>query len=239
MQYRRHQTVIARWLVLGTFFCFILVAQKELFQVEDISCSLLDGQACPEFINDGLIQLRGEALLFNRLDQKISQLKFTQPAQVNLAARVLPSQIIVSAQTEPGIYQITDTLQAVSPTGDLFAVETSVDLPQVRVPDLTTNSNASNDELATAIAPYHQQLLKTLSEFSRFQIKVKNLDWQTDQWILINLDQGWQILAEANQLTTAPAKVKLILDSDATRELNPSQTQIDLRFRLPVLRNRS
>ncbi|MBU0978289.1 MAG: hypothetical protein ABIJ03_02165 [Patescibacteria group bacterium] len=219
---------LVRW---GSLISLLAVIGQTILAVGQIECSLSSGEACSNQTLVTLNQIKGQPLLFNNLEQKINQLEFTHPVQAQVVSKRLPQTLTLKLTQEPGLYQVNQSDYLITQSGFVFQSSTQmavpVDLPQTifdqRILDMSV----------------HQSLVKLINSLDRHQIQPEAIGWQSSEEIILKLTNGLEAIVNSDGVETSGEKLDLILNSEVLDNLNFNQTQLDLRFKLPVLRKTS
>jgi hypothetical protein len=83
---------------------------------------------------------------------------------------------------------------------------------------------------------YHQQFLNLSQALSKQQISSKQIVWQNDTEIRIELDDLQVIIDNSKDFTYQIERLALILQEEELKEVLPGKKVLDMRFNLPVLR---
>jgi len=239
VKYRRHHTFITKIILWGSLLSIAYLSQQTLIKVEDVKCSLPNNQACPSYITDELSKLKGESLLFNTFEDSTSKLQFTQPVQIKIKQKSLPKTLFIEASIDPGLYRIQNTNLITTAEGVTFTNDNS-ELPEVELTseDLGSDENISSDH-QILVANYHQGLKTIFESFQQQELSIKKIRWESDQTIKIELDTDLIVITDVNTIHTSAQKTSLILKAKINEGLEWNKKELDVRFRLPVLRNRT
>ena len=231
MKYRRHHTGLSKIILWGSVLGIVYISQQSLITVQNVECHLQNNQDCPPYITKELESLKGKQLLFNTFTDQLAQLQFDQPAQVRLKSKSLPHTIVVEASIDPGLYRLQDSNLVITAKGETFANEQS-NLPVVELP---VEDNGSE----SLLTDYHPSLKTIFESFAQQGLDIQKISWYSDQNIQIKLASGLVVITDVDTATITAQKTNLILQAQINQNIQWEQKELDVRFRLPVLRNRT
>jgi len=218
----------ARLVKWGSVISLLIIGGQAALSVGTIECKLTTEKDCPPEIMDSLEEIKGQALLFNNLEEKLNLIKFNHPAQIKVTAKRLPKTIYLQVAREAGLYQIKNSSKIVTKSG--FVFESTQE--NIVIIELPANSYEPKPDPLI-----HQNLVTLLESFSSRELEVTSISWQSSDKIHVHLANGLTVALNLEAVPTAGEKLKLILAENTISNLDLSGAELDLRFRLPVLRN--
>jgi len=216
---------LVRW---GSLISLLVIAQQTILAVNHIECTLSSGATCTEQILSTLNQIKGQPLLFNNLEQKISQLEFDHPVQAQVVSKHLPQTLTLQLTQEPGLYRIDQNDYLITESGFVFS-GSDKEIVTVQFPQGVFDGQILDMSV-------HQTVVNLIKSLTEYQIHPKTIIWISSEEIKLKLDNGLEVIVDSVSAQTVGEKLELIMNSEILESFDFDSTQVDLRFRLPVLR---
>lgn len=223
-------------LVLGCLTLLLLSGTHFLFRIKQIECQL-EQQPCPSEIASQFEQLYGNAIYFFDGSQIDSALQTTPTFYVARYQFKLPHTLHVSLRQQALAYTLTTMTKekslAVTTDGRITTTVPSTSQIVVEVPDAEWSKLS---EETTVDVGLHTTLTTALRELTELNLPIYQLVLIDTQTLALYLPEKPTIILDATQISSSVARLKLVL---AELEVNPMPTQvqeIDVRYKLPVLR---
>jgi hypothetical protein len=208
--------------------------------VKKIDClvQLQNQVACPDFVQAELEKQLGGSLLFNRFDLIAADVAKCQVGwQVSKITKNLKGTVSFVFEQKAPIYGIKTNSAAlflIGANGLIMAEATASDLPQLQ---LAENSNVALPAVGSQLqSDLSEQLSNLFASLSKQNIPYLAVSLDNDRVLHLQLKDGRQVTL---LLAKAPQELSqlgyLLLHQE---QLKPqvSFTQIDLRFKYPVLK---
>lgn len=220
----------------------VTIVSLHVFQVlviKNIDCKI-DDQDCSPEITDSTQALVGKSLFFTNFEAMIkdhvldshpgvSLVSFTKTLNGQLAIKLSKSQsgFWVSDGSDQKLY--VNQLGQVDPEEEYLIGEILVVLPGEMFDQLIQEKQL-NAELAG-------DLVEATSLLNRSQVKLNKVGFLPPELLILYLPQQIQIVLPLNKLDMI-VQIPLVIKYLKTQELTQIR-EIDLRFKLPVLRDRA
>lgn len=216
-----------------------LVAVKKFFLVQEISCyNELINQECSDEIKTQLASLHGTSLFFTDVEQTIQRNNNnTVPFTVATIRKKLPATLILSVQPESAAYTLS-TLQSdeihttASANGNVVPQNNIVtSIPHVYLADPST---VVQEQIIQK--EFHSTVMTITTAVKDISPAIERVEYISPQEIrLVQPGVATYIIAEPVPLYLLQ-HLKTIIEAPELREVPRPIREIDLRFRLPVLR---
>ncbi|MBP7768532.1 hypothetical protein KA082_01730 [Candidatus Woesebacteria bacterium] len=214
--------VVAYFLVLGS-------------PITHISCTL-DSHECPIEIMNKIAGSEGKRLLGEDHLSRISAELGEHAVTIVSLKKQLPNQLVVVLESQPPAYRLKtkDTEVVVGEKGNIFT-------PSQRSQELTITTQQSLSEFTasnTTILPeIHTALFALCSAIQKAGLQVKTINWvDKDTIILIMNTEQLQAIVDLQHAAVQVKTLQTLLTSRERAALPKPITEIDLRFKFPVLR---
>jgi len=217
---------LVKW---GSAISLLLIALQATLSVGQIKCTLSSGETCPDHFLETLSQIKGQPLLFNNLEQKINQLEFSHPVQSQVVSKKLPKTLTLILIQEPELYQVKDTEYSVTKSGFIFETSNQ-ETVIINLPKTVFDQKLLDHSV-------HQTLVSLLENLATYQVEAKTVEWRSSEEILLKLSNGLEVITNSSSTKVTGQKLELVLSSEPLNNLDLKSKQLDLRFKLPVLRN--
>ncbi|MBD3279679.1 MAG: hypothetical protein GF390_03135 [Candidatus Pacebacteria bacterium] len=202
----------------------------QVLVVQQVECLAAD-QVQAQQLCVTLTSLKGQSLFFRDFFQE-PVVKELQQAGSGFALvkleKKLPNTLRVFLQEEPLVYQVLlldQPVQLVSHDGRLFKTDdqqSSLPMIYLDQAELTTER--------------HQQLLELLAVLDQQQIEFKKIEVFDQQQVRVWLLDNKTVWFELQNISTQAQRLALVLKQVNWSELESPVSEIDVRFKLPVLR---
>lgn len=230
---RKSHTLVI--LVVITFL--LLLAGSLGLRIQTIQCSIND-RSCSSEIDTALLPIKGESIFFFDESQLSSLLSSYPTYQIKSYSFQLPSTLKLELAPQRVMYYLTSNSQTqnlgVTDQGLLTSSLPDESVTQVIIPDnhwvdLKTGQNLD--------AELHRGLTLILSELEVASISVPIILWQDTQTVVLDKPEIPLVLIDPQQAGTNIARLKLLLTEIQKEPLSNQVQEIDVRYKLPVLRN--
>lgn len=221
------------WIVLlATFSSIVLLSLK----VSTVTCSIND-QTCPETLIDSLEKIKGESLFLTNFDTTIPTLVEDQTIIYTGIAKSLPSTILLTFTTEQPSYllQSQEKSYIVYQSGLVrsevpFDTDDSIPSFQLSFPiEKVTQTGSIQPEV-------HAQMQELNASLYKSGIRLQNSTWETTDEVTLILSTGETVLLSLTDIALQVEKLSILLSSSEIQSLPKEITEIDMRYKFPVLR---
>lgn len=221
-------------LVLGFITAGVSLTARSIFTAQQVLCQI-EAQNCPSDVTSTLTQLHGTALISTNIAAEANTILTATPYRVTSWYSTLPGTLHLEIAQDPTAYrlQTSDADVFVSTSGIVTTATAEVQDSVLRI---ATDSplEAVLTEEGTVRSTLHTSL-RAAAE-TTLEIPVADAQWY-DQTLQLNLSDGFVILMLVSDVQQQLERATLVLDSPEFAERAAEVSVLDLRFRLPVLRN--
>lgn len=221
------------WIVLlATFSSIVLLSLK----VSTVTCSI-NNQTCPETLIDSLEKIKGESLFLTNFDTTIPTLVEDQTIIYTGIAKSLPSTILLTFTTEQPSYllQSQEKSYIVYQSG-LVRSEVPFDTDDT-VPSFQLSFPIEKVTQTGSIQPeVHAQMQELNASLYKSGIRLQNSTWETTDEVTLILSTGETVLLSLTDIALQVEKLSILLSSSEIQSLPKEITEIDMRYKFPVLR---
>lgn len=218
------------------YICIVIILISTL-KVQHISC-IQNGTSCSIPLYSPLETLKGSSFFFTDLNQTlVEKHNGVLPFKVLSIKRKLPGTIIVTLAEEKPLYLIftndtQSTLVGVSENGSTVSFDAnSSSTPIVNVP---TAETAFTEK--TLVPTFHETIKKIMFNSRSPQYTLRNINYVSSTEIILNYDTLPPLIITEDVPIYALQHIEKIMYTVETQTLEKPVKEIDLRFRLPVLR---
>lgn len=222
--------VVGLGIVIGVIY-FI----GTFFRVKTVKCTL-DNEVCPEALQSSLNVLQNQSLFFVDLQKAATKNGIPVPATLTKLKKQLPHTVSVEFSSETLLYQLqTDQgMVAISSSGTVFH-----DIAER--PPITIEVKPPLNQLITAdghlLPDMHQGLVAVVENLGKYQLPISHITWVDKDSILLIMNEGQLTgIIDSKSPNTELEKLQTILQSDQYQKVASTVKEIDVRFKLPVLR---
>ena len=221
------------WIVLlATFSSIVLLSLK----VSTVTCSI-NNQTCPETLIDSLEKIKGESLFLTNFDTTIPTLVEDQTIIYTGIAKSLPSTILLTFTTEQPSYllQSQEKSYIVYQSGLVrsevpFDTDDSIPSFQLSFPiEKVTQTGSIQPEV-------HAQMQELNASLYKSGIGLQSSTWETTDEVTLTLSTGETVLLSLTDIALQVEKLSILLSSSEIQSLPKEITEIDMRYKFPVLR---
>jgi hypothetical protein len=208
-----------------------------------INCTVtsLTPTPCPDTISTTLAPLRGQRLFFQTLSELNQKFSVDSSYQVLSFQPELPHTLHIVLTEEPMIYVIELPDQSkwkVNKTGRAFSHESTSELPTVIVhPEVA--QLLDRDQSPALITPLtHEFISKTLQGTQEYHLKYDRFEILSSSSARLQLSQPYPltVLMPVEASSRPIHQLHLVVSQIKLAELDSALKVLDLRFKLPVLK---
>lgn len=212
-------------LSLGWFVC----------KVRRIECRLNDAP-CPDAISSQLQQVRGTPMIGVDLGHAAENMLTTEPVKVVTLSKRLPGTVRIHLQQIPYSYLIIngDQTHAVSTEGKLYTPLTQPDILAIKSAIPLSELQDVDGHIRSSL---HNGLV-TLAEHKREISDAQEIELLDNMTLQITMKSGVRVLLLIEKVTESISELTQIVTAPEYQKLQKEYTEIDLRFKLPVLRKK-
>lgn len=200
--------------------------------IKQVECSL-DGQNCPQGLEQVVQSLVGTSFLFAPLE-KYLQTPAAQLYQLNEMKKIWPAKVEVSFNLKNATYdlQLADETQyVVADTGFAQQITNHPSLTKI------TNRYWTKPVMTQQVNPdLHQLAIRLKNNLEKNKISCRDIIIHHPDKIELVLKPDLRAMAEQNQLETQLTRLAIVLSELDLNAVDINIKEIDLRFKLPVLR---
>lgn len=207
----------------------LMFAAQQVFVIQNIVCRI-NNQSCPDEVMQKLLYLKGKSLFFTDIHSETTSLLSDESLQIENLKKELPMTLLLDLTSVSKKYQIplSDNQWVIyDHTGQSIFSPESDDIPTIEI-DFTQNS-----ELA---ASFNVQLVTLVDALHEFKIKYDTIKQPSSDHVEIFLGQGMLAFVPLENVTQKIAQLKIVLDALESNTIDQSVSNIDLRFKHPVLK---
>lgn len=201
--------------------------------VRTIVCTIAATE-CPDEITAQLSQLMGKRLIGVNLLTQAEQALAAEPLDIIAFKKKLPSTVHIQLSRIPYTFNLkqNDTFYAVSSKGKLYAtaavpsllsIQTTVPLSELLVAD-------------NQLQPHLHQAFQSLAEAAPTLTTLKIIELLDKNTLVFTMNSTVRVLLSTQKVSESLPALKYILEAPEYQKLQKEYTEIDLRFKLPVLR---
>lgn len=219
--------------VLG--FVALLCVSLVFFRVGTIECQVVD-DSCTDEMQSQLDSLKGKSLFLTNFEEAIPQSISDETTLYVSHQKLLPTTLVVSLQKEDPAYLLTsnDTVLTVFASGvaqQMPAIDKSTHHSiEVSFPLETIISEGKVD------TEKHQILSEFAFSLYKTQFDLQNSKWIDSQTIQLDLPSGIRVLLPFEEAPQKVEALEAIVASTEIETITEPITEIDLRYKYPVLR---
>ncbi len=224
---------------LFIFLLTLFLLWNFVFVFRQINCVSKDNTLEPgvcEIIND---YFKGKSIFFTDLenesiwDELLTHQQFSQAYQYQKINKSITGQADLYLLTKLPDYRLIlgSEQYLLNQNNKLKDNQERLSLPSINFmgdPNIKQNGYLEEN--------YHQQFLNLSQALSKQQISSKQIVWQNDTEIRIELDDLQVIIDNSKDFTYQIERLALILQEEELKEVLPGKKVLDMRFNLPVLR---
>ncbi|MCA9373240.1 hypothetical protein KC921_04055 [Candidatus Woesebacteria bacterium] len=245
---KQFQVASAVAILLATLCIVGFFAWK--IQVRAIDCRTTDSQPCPDSIAPALYQLVGQRVLFTDLSTQLSDIpevaqRFTvQKIDKNLLGSItieLQPVSIVYIVNNNGVEYLTTKsggLVEKNDASDSLGDQCMFELQPENAEDPESNLIEGTGASLRLEPKTHQKILELLDSLEKNNLSCQTITYQTNQrWLLKLASLEKIVVINPEELVTNLDRLSLLLRDDQAIQPDDANQYIDVRFKLPVLRN--
>lgn len=214
----------------------ILVAGKMLFSVRDINCKLSNDAACPEHLLAELEVLKNKPIFFTDYKSILSKENaLSQPYSITQVTKTLPSTLNIIFTAEDSLFIIEQSSQSylISSSGKVFPND-QIQSEQAIVKVITDNTLVENNQIDSGTFHTISTILTTGDELD---LPIQSITWVDKSTIKLNMKEITEVaIIDSESPRLELQKLTNILSSKEYQTLPETKQELDLRFRMPVLR---
>ncbi len=204
-------------------------------RVKTIICTV-DSQPCSEEVSAQLRSIHGQQIVGVDVQTAAKKALSEQPVTVLSLKKRLPSTVYIMLQSQPFQYAVAsaETVRPVTTVGTLYTVPAPTKLVQIAVtPDVLQSALQEEKHLQPEI---HTALTATAAYVQSLDEKPARIELLDTTSIRITMKSGAKILLPVAKNAESLVQLGMILTAPEYARLQSEYTEIDLRFKLPVLR---
>lgn len=189
---------------------------------------------CPPEVAAQLSQLMGQRLIGINLQAQAEQVLASEPLDIVGFKKKLPNTLLIQLNHIPYTYILkqNETLYAISAEGKLYS-------PSVFPTIFTIETVRPLSEMLSAdnqLQPQLHQALQSLTEVASSLTTLKKIELLDNDTLLFTMNSTVRVLLSMQKVKESLTALKFILEAPEYQKLQKEYTEIDLRFKLPVLR---
>ncbi len=204
-----------------------------IFKIKQVNCQL-NSLSCPAPLEDALADFQGKSLFFDNIEQRVQalNLELYQLESVNKSLPHTLNLVFLPKKNSYLLLKDQTQLLVVAENGVALDQEVTQKLPEIKIegwPNEVINGHQVDPVL-------HQTISQLILELELHQIPTSNITVFQPTFITIELPENRIALIESEQIKTQIKRLAAILQE---YDFNSSDTpikEIDVRFKLPVLR---
>lgn len=219
-------------LIVATLLIF-LVSSLGL-RITTINCKQGESPCSPEIV-EALTSLKGKGVFFLRPHITKASAAIATTHQVLDYSITLPSTLTISVTNQTPAYQLkllqSSQMMVVNNEGNKMS-----EVAQTGIPTIVLDFQTWAETTSSGAVARHTQFMQWLEAFENEGVDFLLLYWQ-DPTTLVGYTQNQSILFEAQNVALSLERWQLIRQNPATQEQVQQAAEIDVRFKLPVLRS--
>lgn len=220
------------------FFSLLILAAILLFYFTKISVVICQFKQdpCPDEIVKQL-NFQNKSIFFTDIEQSVQKIIFIKPIKLVEIKRYLPGKLSLSFTSVEYLYQLKfgNSYFSVDNDGNLYPAESQANLIMIEIEEQKFDQLVENSRLKPN---YHGQLTRGLDQLAKAQMKIKQF-FLTNDILVIKLENYPQLLLTLDNFSQEIENFLLINQQIDVNQYQPSIMEIDLRFDLPILKERS
>jgi hypothetical protein len=211
-----------------------------LFRVKSFTCQLQNDERCPAGLDEQLTVVFGRSLFFTDFNSLLANLNLSgQSFTVTKLRKRLPSSLELILLPEPFFYILrnanSDEKIAVTAAGMISnspVIDEQLELVEVYLKDSIWQEIVDNNQVES----FHQPLSVLLTSLKNNELYFSKIEWQDPSEIRVFTKDKIVIIFDNSLSSTQIKQAKELLSSSELSTLDMEPTELDMRFRLPVLR---
>ena len=219
--------------LLGMLLVIVFGAQQ-LFFIQRFSCTVVAAN-CPADVVSTLQRLVGQSLFNQNFTTVGNELLTDTPYRVAGWTIELPGQLHLDLIQDPALYTLvsSDTRVFVSTTGTVTAApeDTTTQLLSITFAEPLTSVLNEKGQIKPDL---HQAFSELSSARTQQRLEIQEVLWQNDT-VTVSLPE-LRLLLPVASVSQELERARLVLDSPEFKEHAASGQELDVRFRMPVLR---
>lgn len=237
-------TIVVLALVLMVLSLKLVV--EDFFNIRDLSCTLADNQACPiELVAPIQEDLLGKSIFFTDLEMKVSELMADSQFELESVSKQLPGILNLGFIRRQPLYLLEVEAGRQYAILDRGLLQTVVDPNKVTsLPIIKINSELANSEFSSINegrldSETHNTIVSLLSSLEDLGLSSSYITLFDNEVIALEVDDNLTALVDSEQTINNLTKLKIILTELDFSTIDLAINEIDLRYKLVVLRTRS
>ena len=232
-------------IILITPFFLLLYLLQNFFSIKNIECRVSTNDKCPDFLVNRLEEnIKGKPIIFTDLELEMTKEPFVSDSfALKGQKKKLPNYIEVVFDHEPIIYLIRtqkddDKTKAVTQSGFIWETENSTKgVPVVDFSQTNQLSEQNKDPFNNKMnEKKHNPIKKIVSSLKKMNLPYQEIVFLSESEILLKIEDSLVAILDDKEVEKSVAELSAILSSPEYLEREEKVEEIDLRFRLPVLR---
>lgn len=201
--------------------------------VRTIVCTIANTE-CPPEVSAQLAQLMGQRLIGIDLLTQAEQVLAAEPLDIVGFKKKLPNTLQIQLSRIPYAYVLkqNETLHAVSTDGKLYSLSVVPNILTIETVRPISELIDAKNQLQTHL----HQALQSLTEKAPTFTTVKKIELLDNDTLLFTMNNTVRVLLSTQKVNESLTALKYILEAPEYQKLQKEYTEIDLRFKLPVLR---
>lgn len=225
-----------KYLILGLGVPAVIIGILYSFRVLHISCRLQE-QDCPSQLQNELSSLKGSSLFFTVFESEIPRAISNETMLVSAIEKRLPGTLVVYVTQEKPSYilRTPEKEYAVYTSGVAHELTENVSPNDYHIFELEFPLEKIMEQ-SHVRSDYHSQLTETSISLYNIPFSLQNSTWKDTQFIQFQLQSGVVVYLPTKSAGEKVEILKQILESSELETLPEQLTEIDLRYKYPVLR---
>lgn len=225
-----------KYLILGLVVPALIIAVLYSFRVVHISCRIETNDCSSELQNE-LASLKGSSLFFTQFETQIAQTISNETIVLRNVEKNLPGTLVItlSQETPRYILRLPEKEYAVYTSGISHQLTENVNPNDYHIFDLSFPIEKILEDTHVR-SDYHTQLSAVSLSLYNPPFSLQNSTWKDTPFIEFKLESGVNVFLPIESASEKVAILKQILESSELETLSEPLTEIDLRYKYPVLR---
>lgn len=208
-----------------------------LLPIRTVSCQIASAAHCPVVLVTALQTLTGRSLLLTQADSTVSELSLPAGYTLVQSRKQLFSELQLTFQEEQALFQITcpdcaEPLVVGEHRHILYSQPT--DLASFSVPHSQAELLHGSQLNESVFQPLETIVLSLYKQGRIFQNGV----WSSPEEIRLEIADTPTVLVSTQDIEGQMLALAAILEGETTSQLPAPASEIDLRFKMPVIRTR-
>lgn len=206
-------------------------------KISKINCQLLSGEPCPDELSESLDSIEGRNLVFSKLEVLVSSLETPDGYSLVETSKKLPGQADLIFRQEVSLFLLAcddcDQDTVIGEYRSVLGTQTSANSLS------SVHYSLSNDDLfeEKKLRENFFNPVKEVIDFAKNNhLELKNISWISQEEMQLDINNQPKILLSDEDLQKQLKGLEIILDNHINDQVDEEVIEIDMRYKMPVLR---